>query len=410
MVWGVCRRVLGHSHDAEDAFQATFLVLVRRGATVQVREQVGPWLHGVARLTARKAKATRAKRRAREAELARSPEPAIATSTGDDRLALLDREVGRLPEKYRIPILLCDLGGMAQKDAADRLGWAPGHGLRPALQGPGDPGPAIATVRRLDGPGRPPGGPPGDRSGFGELASPLDRRRGGRIVGSSDPERGLHVDGRGVADDAVGSFAEDRGLDRHRTGRPRVAGAGVAAEGGGDTPPAPARRAGRRGGAAASCGAAGSGQGGGASEHLGRGARCQRAAVALGVGRPASQAGERRTPRSGGPDDRRWPGAVHAAAERAGCLSRQSGRRPRPHPRRDPTRATPRGRPAQAGGRHEGPDRPPFARHVRPPGGHDRSRQAGTRGHASGDPSRHPHRPVRRRPRPACARGDRLRP
>ncbi|MDG3006804.1 RNA polymerase sigma factor [Paludisphaera mucosa] len=124
MVWGVCRRVLRDHHDAQDAFQATFLVLARRAASVVPREKLGHWLYGVAYRTALKARSTRAKRRAREAPTQDVPEP--PARPGDRRIGLaesLDRELSRLPEKYRIPIILCDLEGRSHKEAAGRLGW-----------------------------------------------------------------------------------------------------------------------------------------------------------------------------------------------------------------------------------------------------------------------------------------------
>src|SRR5947209_20468051 len=77
MVWGGCRRVLSNHHDAEDAFQATFLVLVRKAASIQSRAKVGNWLYGVAHQTALKARATRAKRKGRERPVTDMPEPAV---------------------------------------------------------------------------------------------------------------------------------------------------------------------------------------------------------------------------------------------------------------------------------------------------------------------------------------------
>src|SRR6516164_6594711 len=109
MVWGVCRRVLRNYHDAEDAFQATFLVLVRKAASVVPREMVANWLYGVAHQTARKARATTAKRGARERQVTRMPEPAATDpELWDDVQPLLDQELSGLPDIYRVAIVLCN--------------------------------------------------------------------------------------------------------------------------------------------------------------------------------------------------------------------------------------------------------------------------------------------------------------
>lgn len=124
MVWGVCRRVLRNEHDAEDAFQATFLVLVRRAATI--RTGAGNWLYGVAHQTALKARATRARRSARERPVAEVPEPATQRDARDDLQSLLDRELSRLPQKYRAVIVLCDLEARSGREAARELGCPEG--------------------------------------------------------------------------------------------------------------------------------------------------------------------------------------------------------------------------------------------------------------------------------------------
>jgi RNA polymerase sigma factor (sigma-70 family) len=123
MVWGVCRRVLRSYHDAEDAFQATFLVLVRRAASITSPELLANWLYGVAHQTGLKARATTAKRRTRERQVINMPEP--AATEGDlwhDLQPLLDQELSRLPDKYRVAIVLCDLEGKTRKEAARQLG------------------------------------------------------------------------------------------------------------------------------------------------------------------------------------------------------------------------------------------------------------------------------------------------
>src|SRR5262245_39592926 len=123
MVWGVCRRVLRNHHDAEDAFQATFLVLVRKAASIYPRAKVGDWLYGVAHQTALKARATRAKRRVRERSVTEMPEPAVTEpDLWGDLQPLLDLELSRLPEKYRTVIVLCDLGGKTGREASRQLG------------------------------------------------------------------------------------------------------------------------------------------------------------------------------------------------------------------------------------------------------------------------------------------------
>jgi RNA polymerase sigma factor (sigma-70 family) len=128
MVFGVCRRVLRDPHDAEEAFQVTFLVLVRKGGRLAQPERLGNWLYGVAYRVARKAKGTSARREAHERLAAGMIRPAPVT-VGPDRAevrAVLDEEMVALPEKYRAPLVLCYLEGLTNEDAARRLGWAPG--------------------------------------------------------------------------------------------------------------------------------------------------------------------------------------------------------------------------------------------------------------------------------------------
>ena len=148
MVFGVCRRVVGNHHDAEDAFQATFLVLARKASSVRPRERVANWLHGVALRTAMKAKTMTAKRRGREKQVTEMPEPEAAQQDQwRDLQPLLDQELNGLPENYRLPILLCDLEGKTIKEATQQLGWPQGHAGRSARQRPEAAGEAAGESR-----------------------------------------------------------------------------------------------------------------------------------------------------------------------------------------------------------------------------------------------------------------------
>ncbi len=123
MIWGVCRRVLHNYHDAEDAFQATFLVFVRKAPSIASPELLANWLYGVAHQTALKARATAAKRKTREMQVKQMPEPAAAENKlWNDLQPLLDQELSRLSDKYRSAIVLCDLEGKTRKEAARQLG------------------------------------------------------------------------------------------------------------------------------------------------------------------------------------------------------------------------------------------------------------------------------------------------
>jgi RNA polymerase sigma factor (sigma-70 family) len=126
LVLGVCRRVLGNPHDAEDAFQATFLVLVRKAASLVPRDTVGNWLYGVAYHTALKARDAVYRRRAKERQVAAMPRSEPADNTWRELRPVLDQELSRLPDKYREPIVLCDLEGKTRKQAARQLDWPEG--------------------------------------------------------------------------------------------------------------------------------------------------------------------------------------------------------------------------------------------------------------------------------------------
>ncbi|MGP0062793.1 MAG: sigma-70 family RNA polymerase sigma factor [Isosphaeraceae bacterium] len=126
LVWRVCLAILRDEHDAEDAFQATFLVLVRRARSLWVQDSLGPWLHQVACRTASCLRASVIRRRRHErrrAERDSTQSVEIATPRDSDRDTALHEEINRLPEKYRAPIVLCDLEGRSHREAARALGW-----------------------------------------------------------------------------------------------------------------------------------------------------------------------------------------------------------------------------------------------------------------------------------------------
>jgi RNA polymerase sigma factor (sigma-70 family) len=123
MVLGVYRRVTCDATTAEDAFQAVFLVLARRAACVRPREQVGNWLYGVAYRTALKARTVLARRRSREKQVLVMPERTAppAAAHWDDIRAAIDEELAALPDKLRLPVVLCDLEGRPQREVAKHL-------------------------------------------------------------------------------------------------------------------------------------------------------------------------------------------------------------------------------------------------------------------------------------------------
>ena len=123
MVFGVCRRVLGDGPDAEDAFQATFLVLVRQAASVAPGRPLASWLYGVAQRVAVKARAKAAARRIRQREFTHMARTEPLEQTWEELRPLLDEEIARLPEKCRAPLVLCYFQGKSYEQAAQELGW-----------------------------------------------------------------------------------------------------------------------------------------------------------------------------------------------------------------------------------------------------------------------------------------------
>lgn len=123
MVLGVCRRVLRNEHAAEDAFQATFVVLAKRADAVKPPDRLAPWLYGVAYRTALKARGRAFRRAEVERDYAeRATRAPDSTEALPDVLPIIDEQLNALPEKYRAPLVLCGLQGLNKQEAAERLG------------------------------------------------------------------------------------------------------------------------------------------------------------------------------------------------------------------------------------------------------------------------------------------------
>jgi RNA polymerase sigma factor (sigma-70 family) len=176
MVLGVCRHVLNQAEDAEDAFQATFLVLAQQGATIRDRRVLSGWLHEVAYRIANRLRTSTMRRRTLERQgmamlpAAGGPDDQIERAAWGELRPVLHEEINRLPAKYRLPVILSYLEGKSNEEVAELLQWPVGS------QGPVVAGPRAAPLA-IDaaGPG-PLGGLPGDRT------VPWPRLRRGRPV------------------------------------------------------------------------------------------------------------------------------------------------------------------------------------------------------------------------------------
>lgn len=126
MVLRTCRRIVGQAHDADDAFQATFMVLARRAGAIQPPGMLGAWLHGVACRCAQSLRHKLARQRGRELPLEESPPVEVPVTDVLDWLPYLDHEIQRLPQVYRRAVVLCELEGRSRKEVAHLLGVAEG--------------------------------------------------------------------------------------------------------------------------------------------------------------------------------------------------------------------------------------------------------------------------------------------
>jgi len=127
MVWGVCRQLLCQGHDADDAFQSVFLVLIRKAGSLKVTGSLGPWLYQVAWRVAQQVRSGRRRERSGTADqLENAEQPEHHRSVSPEHLAALHGELNRLPARYRLPIVLCHLEGKTHEEAARALRWPVG--------------------------------------------------------------------------------------------------------------------------------------------------------------------------------------------------------------------------------------------------------------------------------------------
>src|SRR5437667_6279732 len=125
-VVSVAQRWLADRHEAEDVVQATFLALARQAARLDRRKPLTGWLYTVAYRLARKAQVKTARRQSQRAVSRAEPNDPLSEITGRELLQALDEELTSLPERYRLPLLLCGLDGLTRDEAAQRLGWSTG--------------------------------------------------------------------------------------------------------------------------------------------------------------------------------------------------------------------------------------------------------------------------------------------
>ena len=126
MVLATCRAILRHEHDVEDAFQATFLVLAKKASSVRAGEALGGWLHRVAYRVAMEASAAAKQRHRRESgalAMAMTIPSRMDSGLEPDVRAIVHEEIDRLPDRQRLPVVLCDLEGLTYEQAAGRLRW-----------------------------------------------------------------------------------------------------------------------------------------------------------------------------------------------------------------------------------------------------------------------------------------------